>query len=61
MSFSPVLAWVELPLALAPSRVSGYDLVIIGVYLAFLASLGWIFKRFARNSKDYFAGGHKMT
>lgn len=61
MSFPTVFAWLDLPPAMAPSRVSGYDLAIIGVYLAFLASLGWIFKKFARNSRDYFAGGHKMT
>ena len=51
----PILAWHDLPLAQVSSRMSGYDLVIIGVYLVFLASLGWIFKRFARSSKDYFA------
>ncbi len=46
---------------LAAMVVSGYDVFIIATYLAFLASLGWVFKRFAKGSKDYFAGGHKMT
>lgn len=46
---------------LAAMAVSGYDIFIIVTYLAFLASLGWIFKRFAQGSTDYFAGGRKMT
>lgn len=47
--------------AFALTAVTGYDVFIIGSYLAFLASLGWVFKRFNRGSTDYFAGGHKMT
>jgi Na+/proline symporter len=41
--------------------VTSYDIFIIGSYLLFLASIGWIFKKFAKGSKDFFAGGHKMT
>ena len=46
------------PLVLAPwavvsgPTVSGYDYGIIAVYLVFLASMGWIFRRFTRGSKD---------
>ncbi|HWA26614.1 MAG TPA: hypothetical protein VG734_13220 [Lacunisphaera sp.] len=50
-----------LPLAVVSSRVSGYDLGIIGVYLLFLASMGWIFRRFNKGSTDYFAGGCRQT
>jgi SSS family solute:Na+ symporter len=49
------------PPVIAATSVSGYDLAIIGAYLVFLASMGWIFKRFNRGSKDYFAGGFRMT
>lgn len=41
--------------------VSSYDFLIIGLYLAFLASIGWIFKRFTKGSTDYFAGSFRMT
>ena len=41
--------------------ISVYDYIIIGVYLGFLASMGWVFRRFAQGSKDYFAGGFRMT
>jgi Na+/proline symporter len=47
--------------AFALTAVTGYDVFIIVSYLVFLASLGWVFKRFNRGSTDYFAGGHKMT
>ncbi len=41
--------------------ISRYDYLIIAVYLVFLASMGWIFRRFNHGSKDYFAGGFRMT
>lgn len=41
--------------------VSVYDYAIIGLFFAFLATTGWIFKRFNRGTKDYFAGGFRMT
>ncbi len=50
-----------LPLAVLSSRVSGYDLAILGAYLVFLASMGWIFRRFNKGTKDYFAGGYRQT
>lgn len=52
---------VVLPLAAISSRVSDYDLAILAVYLVFLASMGWIFRRFNRGSQDYFAGGYRQT
>lgn len=45
----------------AVPAVTRYDVFIIASYLLFLASIGWVFKRFAKGTKDYFAGGHKMT
>jgi len=41
--------------------ISIYDTLIIGIYLLFLASMGWVFRRFTHGSKDYFAGGFRMT
>ena len=41
--------------------LSIFDYLIIGFYLVFLASMGFVFKRFNRGSTDYFAGGFKMT
>ncbi|HUO09283.1 MAG TPA: hypothetical protein VM008_13330 [Phycisphaerae bacterium] len=41
--------------------LSSYDYLIILFYLLFLASMGWIFKRFNRGSNDYFAGGFRMS
>jgi Na+/proline symporter len=41
--------------------LSKYDVFIIGFYLVFLASMGFVFKRFNRGSTDYFAGGFRMT
>jgi Na+/proline symporter len=46
---------------LAAATVSHYDFAIIGVYLVFLASMGWVFRRFNTGSKDYFAGGFRQT
>jgi Na+/proline symporter len=41
--------------------ISRYDYFIIAGYLVFLASIGFVFRRFNRGSKDYFAGGFQMT
>ena len=43
------------------AAVSSYDYGIIAAYLMFLASMGWVFKKFNRGSQDYFAGGFRMT
>lgn len=61
MSLSFASSGLSLPLAAMHAAVSAYDLGIIGVYLVFLASMGWIFRRFNGGSKDYFAGGFRMT
>lgn len=47
--------------SISDPRVSGYDIFIIGTYLVFLASMGWIFRRFNQGSQDYFAGGFRQT
>ena len=41
--------------------LSNFDYVIVGMYLLFLASMGWIFKRFNKTTNDYFAGGFRMS
>ena len=41
--------------------ISIYDYLIIGFYLLFLASMGWVFRRFTKGSQDYFAGGFRMA
>ena len=60
------MALVSVPLSpglatIGSLQVSGYDIFIIATYLLFLASIGWVFKKFAKGSNDYFAGGRKMT
>ncbi|HVU15434.1 MAG TPA: hypothetical protein VHD32_00805 [Candidatus Didemnitutus sp.] len=49
------------PLAPLHAPVSGYDLAILAAYLLVLASMGVVFRRFNRGSKDYFAGGYRQT
>ena len=41
--------------------VTSYDYLIIALYLAFLASIGLVFKKLTKGTKDYFAGGFRMT
>ncbi|MGN6370772.1 MAG: sodium:solute symporter family transporter [Phycisphaerae bacterium] len=41
--------------------LSSYDYFIVGIYLVFLASTGLVFKRFNKNTTDYFAGGFRMS
>ena len=38
-----------------------YDYLMIAFHFGFIASLGFIFKKFNSGSSDYFAGGFKMT
>ncbi len=40
--------------------LSVYDYIVIGFYFIFVMSLGFVFKRFNKGSKDYFAGGQRM-
>src|SRR5439155_5351429 len=37
-----------------------YDKIVIGFYLAFMVSMGLVFKRFIRNTSDYFRSGGEM-
>src|SRR5690606_36905557 len=41
--------------------VSAFDYATIVLYLLFLGSIGWLFRRFADGSQDYFAGGFRMN
>jgi SSS family solute:Na+ symporter len=43
------------------AMISGYDYGIIGLYLAFLISIGFVFRRWGKDSADYFAGGFRMN
>jgi SSS family transporter len=38
-----------------------YDHLIIGIYFIFMLALGVVTKRLSNSSKDYFAGGFRMT
>lgn len=40
--------------------LSVYDYIVIGFYFVFVMSLGFVFKKFNKGSKDYFAGGQRM-
>lgn len=40
--------------------MTNYDYIVIGVYLAFMLSLGPIYKSFSKNSSDFFRGGGGM-
>lgn len=57
----PVTLSLSLLAVAQPANVSRYDVGIIAMYLLFLASMGWIFRRFNTESKDYFAGGYRQT
>jgi Na+/proline symporter len=36
------------------------DYFVLGFYFLFMLSMGWMFKRFVRNTSDYFRGGGEM-
>ena len=40
--------------------LSFYDHLVIGFYFVFVLSLGWIFKRFIKDTSDYFRSGGEM-
>ncbi|HRK31149.1 MAG TPA: hypothetical protein PLD59_08730 [Tepidisphaeraceae bacterium] len=40
--------------------LSTYDYIVIGFYFAFMASMGLVFKRFIKNTSDYFRSGGEM-
>src|ERR1041384_1861967 len=40
--------------------LSRYDYLVIGFYFVYMALIGWVCRRFIRNTSDYFRGGGKM-
>ena len=40
--------------------LSIYDYLVIGFYFLFMAGIGWVCRRFIRNTSDYFRGGGQM-
>ena len=40
--------------------LSSYDKIVIGFYLAFMVGMGLVFRRFIRNTSDYFRSGGEM-
>jgi len=40
--------------------LSTYDYLVVGFYFAFMAMIGWVCRKFIRNTSDYFRGGGKM-
>ena len=40
--------------------LSNYDYLVIGFYFAFMATIGWVCRKFIGNTSDYFRGGGKM-
>src|SRR5438477_791935 len=46
--------------AVTNPTLSTYDYVVIAFYFAFMTMISWVFKRFIRNTSDYFRGGGEM-
>ena len=46
-------------LALAPT-LSAADYGVLVFYFVFMLSMGWVFKRFIKNTSDYFRSGGEM-
>ncbi|MEA2734945.1 MAG: hypothetical protein QOE14_1396, partial [Humisphaera sp.] len=40
--------------------LSRYDYLVIAFYFVFILSMGWVFKRFIKNTSDYFRSGGEM-
>ncbi len=40
--------------------LSKYDYLVIAFYFVYMALIGWVCRRFIRNTSDYFRGGGKM-
>src|SRR3954447_7639105 len=40
--------------------LSTYDYIVIVFYFVFMTLMSWVFKRFIRNTSDYFRGGGEM-
>jgi len=41
--------------------LSPYDYFVIAFYFLFMIGIGWFFRRFSKNSSEYFRGGGQMT
>lgn len=41
--------------------LKGFDYAVIGFYFIFLIGIGWFFRRFSKDSSEYFRGGGQMT
>lgn len=41
--------------------LKGFDYAVIGFYFVFLIGIGWFFRRFSKDSSEYFRGGGQMT
>src|SRR3954463_15113425 len=40
--------------------LSHYGYILVGFYFVFMTLMSWVFKRFIRNTSDYFRGGGEM-
>src|SRR3954469_19376064 len=40
--------------------LSTYDYIVVAFYFIFMTLMSWVFKRFIRNTSDYFRGGGEM-
>lgn len=41
-------------------HLSSYDLFVVAFYFVFMASIGWVTRKFVANTSDYFRGGGQM-
>lgn len=41
-------------------RLSGVDLIVVGLYLAGILTMSWVFARRQRTGEDYFLAGRRM-
>lgn len=40
--------------------ITVYDYIVIGFYLVFVLSIGWVFRKFSKGPSDFFRGGGSM-
>ena len=40
--------------------LSTYDYIVIAFYFVFMAGMGWVFKKFIKNTSDYFRSGGEV-
>jgi solute:Na+ symporter, SSS family len=41
-------------------KLGAYDYAVLAFYFVFMCSMGWVFKRFVKNTSDYFRSGGEM-